>query len=87
MTITTEEFKQKLDSADAITIGDSPILTDWNLDNEGDIIDTKWAEDDLEYSCCIDSEDIQVVEKIENHYVITLPESKETITLMKITLI
>ena len=52
--IPTLVFKNLLDQADAISIDDSPMLTNWELGNNESLIDTKWNEDDLEYDCVIE---------------------------------
>jgi len=52
--IPTLVFKNLLDQADAISIDDSPMLTNWKLGNDESLIDTKWNEDDLEYDCVVE---------------------------------
>ena len=52
--IPTLVFKNLLDQADAISIDDSPMLTNWKLGDDESLIDTKWNEDDLEYDCVVE---------------------------------
>ncbi len=47
-------FKNLLNQADAISIDDSPMLTNWELGDDESLIDTKWNEDDLEYDCVVE---------------------------------
>jgi len=51
--IPTLVFKNLLAQADAISIDDSPMLTNWKLGDDESLIDTKWNEDDLEYDCVV----------------------------------
>lgn len=58
--IQEDKFKELLHQADAISIDDSPMLTNFNLDDDDELlINTKWHEDELEYECIV--EDIEKI--------------------------
>ena len=63
-------FKNLLDQADAISIDDSPILTNWELGNDDTLIDTKWWEDELFYESTIYEVEIKnIAFKNDNFYI------------------
>lgn len=85
--ITIEKLKELLSQADAISIDDSPMLTDWNLfyDNEA-LINTKWNEDDQEWECELSEFEIECIKFGGNSFHIYYKKETPTTRVIRVKL-
>jgi hypothetical protein len=68
--ITLPIFYSLIKNADAISINDSPMITNWELGNDDTLIDTKWWEDELFYESTIYEAEIRnIAFKDDNFYI------------------